>query len=294
VVEGNVPAAVLAERALDWLEQAQQFRWFLTLMIADPHHPYEPDPRDVVRLKGTPPPALVESLRRLDSRPGSAERLAIEVGTFYDGEVAGVDRAIETIVRWLAKRDLLRDTLVVVVGAEGEEFYEHNGRLHGQTLFDEVVEVPLVMAGPGLYGPDGGAFVESEPIDLVDATRLLAGFGDLSTQTALQGRLPPPFSPRLPENVSHAVLVPMPPAATADLRASRSRRYLRLFDAERDVESLFDLQADPGATRNLLLGSADKALRLQAETLERSLLEWERACLASSAAQAAPLQTEAP
>jgi arylsulfatase A-like enzyme len=248
----------------------------------------------VARLVGSPAPALVESLRRLDSRPGAAERLALELGSNYDGEVAGVDRALGLVTRWLAERDLLRDTLVAVVGAEGEEFYEHNGRLHGQTLFDEVVRVPLVMAGPGLYGPDGGAFVESEPIDLVDATRLLAGFGSLSTQTALQGRLPPPFAPRLPDNVSHALIVPMPPAAGANLRASRSHRFLRLFDAERGVESLYDLQADPGAQRNLLAGTPDKAARVQADTLEQSLQEWERACLAASAAQAAPVEAESP
>src|SRR5262249_31125847 len=157
----------LAERALDWLEQAQQFRWFLTLVLSDPDFPYEPDPQDVARLRGAASPAFVESLRRLDSRPGAAERLAVELGTLYDGVVGGVDRAIGMLVRWLAERALLRDTVVAVVGAEGEEFYEHNGRLHGQTLFDEVVAVPLVMAGPGLYGPDGGPFAESEPIDLV-------------------------------------------------------------------------------------------------------------------------------
>ena len=65
-------------------------------------------------------------------------------------------------------------------------------------------------------------------------------------------------------------------------------------DAERGAESLYDLESDPGATRNLLAGPADKATRLQADALEQSLAEWERACLAASAAQAAPVETQAP
>ncbi len=294
-VESRLPAPVLAEQALDWLEQAAQFDWFLTLVVADPGDPYEPDPRDLERLAAPPAPEFVESLRRLDSRPGAAERPAVEVGTRHDAEIAGVDRAIGMLVDWLADRGLLDDTLIAVVGAEGEEFYEHRGRAHGQSLHDEVVTVPAIVAGPGIAGPDGGALATPEPIELIDVSRLLAAFGKLSVQPSLQGRLPPPFAARLPDPTSHAVLLPFDGVTASDLRASRSGRWLRLQDVAGGKVSLFDLQADPGATRDLLaLPPLDRDAVLAADGLARAFDDWRRSCLLLAAPQAVPLPVAAP
>jgi len=289
----RLPADALAGRALDWLEDASQFEWFLMLHVRDPSFPHEPSIQDVRALKGGPPAALVERLRALDSRPGAAEALALELGTRYDAELAGVDRALGRITDWLAARDLLHSTLVVVVGSSGEEFFEHGGRLHGQTLWDEVVTVPLVMCGPGIRGPAGRAFVEDEPISLMDVTRLLGEYGHLLARTGMHGRLPPPFGPRLPEPVFHAVLRPLPTVTTADLDASRTRRWLRLFDHVTGRESLYDQPADPGSLHDLLSDATldperRAAVRLEADALAASHAEWVRSSLLLSAAQAEP------
>jgi hypothetical protein len=289
----RLAADALAERALDWLEDASQFEWFLMLHATDPSFPHEPSIHDVRALRGGPPAALVERLRALDSRPGAAEALALELGTRYDAELAGVDRALGRITDWLAARDLLRGTLVVVVGSSGEEFFEHGGRLHGQTLWDEVVTVPVVMCGPGIRGPAGGAFVEDEPISLLDVTRILGEHGRLSVKTGMQGRLPPPFGPRLPEPVFHALLRPIPGLTTADLDASRTRRWLRLLDHATGREALFDQPADPASRHDLLsdatLGPERRAAaRLEADALAASHAEWVRSALLLSAAQAEP------
>lgn len=295
----RLPAEALAERALDWLEDAQQFEWFLALHATDPGYPHEPSLRDLRALPPGPPAALVERLRALDSRPGAAEAMAIEIGSRHDAEIAGVDRALGLLLDWLAARDLLRSTLVVVVGTSGEEFFEHGGRLHGQTLWDEVVTVPLVMAGPGLRGPDGAAFVEHEPVSLLDVTRLLGEYGRLAVKSGMQGRLPPPFGPRLPDPVFHALLRPLPGATTADLDASRTRRWLRLFDHATGRATLHDLLADPGARQDLLADSSlpedlRAELALQSEALRASHAEWVRASLLISAPQAEPLAVEHP
>lgn len=295
----RLPAEALAERALDWLEDAQQFEWFLALHATDPSYPHEPSLRDLRALPPGPPAPLVERLRALDSRPGAAEAMAFEVGSRHDAEIAGVDRALGLVVDWLAARDLLRSTLVVVVGTSGEEFFEHRGRMHGQTLWDEVVTVPLVMAGPGIRGPDGGPFVEDEPVSLLDVTRLLGEYGRLAVKSGMQGRLPPPFGPLLPEPVFHALLRPLPGVTAADLDASRTRRWLRLFDHASGRAALFDLAADPAAACDLLAEPGldeerGAEVALQAEALRVSHAEWVRVSLLTSAAQAEPAPLELP
>jgi arylsulfatase A-like enzyme len=295
----ELPAPVLAEHALDWLQDASQYRWFLMLDLHDPAFPFEPELRDLRSLPGPPPPALVDRLRKLDSRPGAAEALASEVGSLYDAEVAGVDRALGLLTDWLAARDLLSSTLVVVVGSCGEEFFEHGGRLNGQTLWDEVTRVPLLMAGPGMRAPDGSAFVMDEPISLLDVTRAVGEYGRLVTRSGLQGRLPPPFAPVLPDPTFGAVLRPLPGATSADLDAVRSRRWLWLFDHAAQEERLFDLQADVGATHELLADlalpeAARKEARAEADSLKAAFAEWQRQALLASAAAAEPVEIVRP
>lgn len=279
----SLPAAVLVEQALDWLDDARQFRWFLTLHFTElGRQPCAPSAEALARLpRGGPPASLVQTLRRLDSRPGAAEALANEVGTLYDAELGAIDHALGDLVDGLAARGLLERTLLAVVGTSGEEFYEHNGRLRGQTLFDEVVSVPVILAGPGVRGRDGGPFVESQPIDLVDITRLLAHLGQLSSQAGLQGRLPSPFVVADPDQVRHAVLRPFPGTTTRDLDASRAGRWLSVRDNETGRTSLYDLQQDPGATVDLL-GQLDDTARRQAEAMAAAFDNWHRDCVRAS------------
>ena len=291
----RVPAEVVVEEALDWMADRRDFPWFLVLHFADPSYPYEPLPRDLASLPVQRPlPELVERLRPLDSRPGLAEKLAMEVGPLYDAEVAGVDRALGNLLDALGAEGMLEDTLVAVVGLEGEEFFEHGGRTHGQSLWDEVVSVPAILAGPGVHGPDGGPFVARDPVELVDVATLVASLGGLSVRSRLQGRLPPPFSPALPDPTAHALLRPFGRMTERDLDATRSRRWLRLFDRTAGTESLYDLEADPGATRDLLSApdlTPEQAtqLRFEADSLAAAFRQWQRGSLGVAAAQVLPV-----
>ena len=50
----------------------------------------------------------------------------------------------------LTARGLDRGTLVVVTSDHGEEFLEHGSWEHQKTLYEEVVRIPLMLAGPGV------------------------------------------------------------------------------------------------------------------------------------------------
>ena len=212
----------------------------------------------------------------------------------YDAEVTTVDDALGMLIRWLEEHGQLDRTLVVVVGAEGEEFYEHIGRMHGQPLHDEVVRVPVIMAGPGVRGADGGSFVVREPVELVDITRMLATLGRLSTKAEQRGRIPPPFGPMVPDPIAYSVLRPYEDVTVADVDAVRTKRWLWLYDWENHVEKLFDLAVDPGAMVNLLADGDDSEARFEADSLGEAFAAWARGSLLTSAAQAVPQATAAP
>ncbi len=71
----------------------------------------------------------------------------------YDASIRQIDDGMGRVFDVLEKKGLFNNTLVIITSDHGEEFMEHGAILHGRTFFQEVVQVPLIMRGPGL--PDG-------------------------------------------------------------------------------------------------------------------------------------------
>ena len=89
----------------------------------------------------------VARLRSGEIRLSAEEKEAVR--DLYRAEVVSVDAAVGRVVDALDHAGLSEDTLVVVVGDHGEEFWEHGGVEHGCTVYDEVARIPLLMRWPG-------------------------------------------------------------------------------------------------------------------------------------------------
>ena len=61
-------------------------------------------------------------------------------GTFHDFHLGWITH--------LKERDVWRNTMMVVTSDHGEEFLEHGSWEHQKTLYEEVVRIPLIVAGP--------------------------------------------------------------------------------------------------------------------------------------------------
>jgi arylsulfatase A-like enzyme len=135
---------------------------FVYVHTIDPHDPYDP-PAEQWRRFAAP----VTSLRRVshedlgrirgeaEAHPDRQARYARELSALYDAEVAANDEQFGLFVDELRRRARLDRALVLFTADHGEEFFEHGGLGHGQTLFPEVLRVPLVIRFPG--GVDRGA-----------------------------------------------------------------------------------------------------------------------------------------
>ena len=53
----------------------------------------------------------------------------------------------------LAYNGLLDNTLIIMTADHGEEFKDHGGMGHGHNLYQEVIHVPLIIAGPAVKTP---------------------------------------------------------------------------------------------------------------------------------------------
>jgi hypothetical protein len=164
----------------------------------------------------------------------------------YDAGVEYIDGALGELFDNLRASGLWNDLLVIVTADHGEEFGEHGGFSH-DSLYDEVLRVPLLVKWPG--GDRGGSVNEvlTSSVDL--APTLLARAG-LSTGD-------------LPGTDLHQRSGDEPVYSGTLSRVVVDGRFKGVFGGEFDLRELYDLAADPGETANLVQLDPDRDLRLE-------------------------------
>lgn len=74
-----------------------------------------------------------------------------QLHNLYNGEVRYTDRTLAPFVEKLINSG---EWTVILTADHGEEFGEHGGILHADTLYEEVMRVPLALAGKGIKQTD--------------------------------------------------------------------------------------------------------------------------------------------
>jgi iduronate 2-sulfatase len=102
----------------------------------------------------------------------------------YEACTTFADAQVGVLLRTLDRLDLWKSTVVVLVGDNGFHLGEHGGLLRKDTLFEEALHVPLVIAAPDL--PHPGAVV-SAPVEVLDLYPTVTELAGLPPVTDLDG-----------------------------------------------------------------------------------------------------------
>jgi len=73
--------------------------------------------------------------------------------TLYDGELAYLDWCFGRFFKFLEKKNILDNTLVIIVGDHGDNFGEHGLLGHGLCLYDSILKIPLIVRYPQKIKP---------------------------------------------------------------------------------------------------------------------------------------------
>ncbi|PYQ04708.1 MAG: hypothetical protein DMF82_10055 [Acidobacteria bacterium] len=193
------------DRLLPWLEAHRDVPFFVFLHVSDPHDPYKPyPPYDALWVD---PAGAAEHERQLDEArkvitdpllrafgmPSREELVKAKIDPdayaefdrgWYDGSIRGMDTEIGRLVERLRGLGLDRKVLLVFTGDHGEEFYEHGRAFHGQSVYGEMNNMPLVVWGPGVI--PAGKTIE-QTVQTVDLMPTLLELGRLPIPPAAQG-----------------------------------------------------------------------------------------------------------
>jgi arylsulfatase A-like enzyme len=260
---GNRPSKVVeagpvVDTGLRWLDERRGFPDFLYVHTMDPHVPYTPPPPFDQKFEPHPTPDHTGQDPRFDFKePLDRDRLIAQ----YDGEIAYGDQEFGRFLSELKKRGLYDRALIVFMADHGEEFEDHGKWLHGRSVFDELVRVPLIVKFPSQK--DGGRRIEQQvqTVDLLPT--ILEHFG-LAVPT-------PPVIVGHPLQPVVAGGAPEPPAVSEishrgfvahGMRTGRDK-YVRRFSPEED-ELYFDLRKDPKEQSNVIDQNRERARSLKA------------------------------
>ena len=180
----------------------------------------------------------------------------------YDGEIRHTDDVLRKMFGQLEEIGFFDNYVVVITSDHGEEFAEHGGLLHGITLYEELLKVPLILAGSNL----AGATVDDRLVSSVDIAPTILARAGVPVPETMAG------SDLLGERPDVAEDRPAVFSQFQDiLYGIRTPRWKLIWDTRERSLSLFDLEKDPAELHDVAEDHPERVRRLQ-----RRLRSWRR------------------
>ncbi len=264
---------------LPWLENrgARKQPFFLFVNYMDAHAPYVP-PAPYDALYGDPTPFDSPFYRNLDRLPyirGEVEMTSGDhqhIMDFYDSEITYLDYEVGRVLDKLKELGLLDHTLVIIVSDHGEFLGEHHLLDHRLCLYEEVLDVPLVLWYPA--GLPQGQRVAGL-VQLTDVMPTVLDLVGITSPVAMQGRDLLPLIRGEDDPAAYNVALAeffRDESHVRDLGPAYDRRLksLRVGDwkyiwSSAGTEELYDLAADPGESCNLVAQQPNRAAALRTQ-----------------------------
>ena len=257
------------QAALEWLDQgASEQPFYLYLHYMDVHSPYvSPEPFQDRFVQAEGRNVYQNGLPK--GRPSLVNQEFTRAR--YDGGIAYLDHVFGELQAGLAERGLIQNTYLVFTADHGDEFMEHGGFGHGETLYREMTQVPLFISGPGL-----SARTIQAPVSGVDLFPTLCELLGVPAPAGLQGAsLVPlmqgtqlPGGPGLTRSLSEGLETRGRDGERRSRLALYDERWHLIYYPEGRQGELYDYLADPAEAQDLWDTAPEEAQRLAERALE--------------------------
>jgi choline-sulfatase len=213
--------------AIAWLKRTPRRPFFLWLHLYDPHSPYDP-----------PEPYRTDYQSQL-----------------YDGEIAYADHELGNLMAWLKQNHLYDSSLILALSDHGESLGEHGEDEHGFFIYNATAHVPLIVKPPAGSGIAAGR--RTEPVEtvavaptLLQLVGVMGSADSIAAQFQSRGLFAAKTTPSQTANgrAYSETFYPFSSFGWSPLHALESERFHFI---EAPKPELYDLEADPGETRNL-------------------------------------------
>ncbi len=196
---------VFGDRAADFVNDSavgHQPFW-LNLWFNSPHGPFDPAPRDLFRLSGTPLPKLPgfnekdvrdkpKWLRQQIKRPLRKKQINVidDERRRQQEQLISVDQSVGKLIDALKAKGILDDTYIIFASDNGFFRGEHRIASGKYLPYDPSARVPLLIRGPGI--PKGG--VSNELVWNGDIAQTIEQIASGSENQGVDGRSLLPYA----------------------------------------------------------------------------------------------------
>ena len=266
-------SAWVADRTLAFMQQLSAQRpFFAWASFPDPHHPFDcpapwnkmydpalmtlPEHRSLdldkrpwwhrAALEGQPQiddPELAKFRQEGFKVPPQSDQQLSEMMANYYGMISHVDHQVGRLIEGLKQNGQFENTLIVFASDHGDMLGDHGLYLKGPMMYEGVLRVPLIMAGPGI---EAGTVIETpvSTLDLAATFEQRAGLACSSEQS--RSLVPVLAGTEVRDCVwSEWHVHPSRLGVALQLRNVRTPRYSCTFELGSGGGELYDLQADP-------------------------------------------------
>lgn len=235
--------ALINDAAIRWLQNNTHKPFFMFIHYYDNHWDYLPtkpyaqlyDPEYDGPIDGT------EIAREpLFSNPPNQKDIRHMIA-LYDGEVKQTDNDLGEMLKALKDKNLLDNSVVIIMGDHGEQFYEHGHTSH-QGVYEELIHIPLTISVP--EARLGGRVIDSL-VSQVDILPTILDYLEINVPDACCGKSLKPLIEARAEKVNDFIFTEYAGGAVPDIFAVRSAHYKYCQEAKKESYA-YDLAKDPG------------------------------------------------
>ncbi len=248
-----------------WLQKNARRRFFAYIHFDPPHQPYLQPDEMTQMLAGQRPPTFVPG--HFEFPVGDRELLAKSLHPplpewidLYDANLRFADWAVGELVRLLREADVFERTVLVVSADHGEAFGEHGYLWHERGVYDELVQVPLVLRLPGGAGAGEVAGL-TQTIDLLPTMFDL--FEVSYPRDGIQGTSLLPLMAGMEDRAHDYVMVRSdgrPPSYLV-----RGEEWALMLWGNGEWRALYDLARDPEQRTNVIEDYPEVAEKMLAQ-----------------------------
>lgn len=275
VPEGDRTAEGLIEAVTEWLESNPQTPFFMYIHFTPPHYPYNAPDELTQLFAGQTPPTLWQGSSDLPGANAAVSPMdpmpMPDQVNLYDANLRHADWAVGQLEAALADTGLLDNTIFIVTADHGEPFGEHEYRWHSNCPYDEAIHIPLIMKFPGDTIPPGRIGALTQSIDLLPTI-----FDVLNVSYRAEGVQGQSLLPVLAGQVDEVNDYVISHTARSQERGQgllsltnpswyviRDHHWSLILEEGGEPVALYDLEADPRQTRNVLNEEPERAAEMK-------------------------------
>jgi arylsulfatase A-like enzyme/Flp pilus assembly protein TadD len=164
----------------------------------------------------------------------------------YNASVSAADVAVGKMIASLRASKLFDDALIVIAADHGESLGAHGEDTHGVFLYDETIRVPLLLKLPQSQNAGKRVTARARLVDIAPTILEIAG---VPIPSQMQGQSLQRIAKANADQPVYSISAfPQQAFGWSALESLRAGKFLYI---KAPKPELYDLSADPGASRNL-------------------------------------------